>query len=116
MAKDDYPVIVYQILAYLYRSLKEGTDIDVKMLMPGSPLLKIDINDKYYKYIIENLIKYHYVEGPYITKAWGKETIIEDFEDIQITPEGIEYLCENSTIKKAYDYAKDILSVLPIKL
>lgn len=25
MARDDYYVIVYQILSYLYRSLKEGT-------------------------------------------------------------------------------------------
>lgn len=32
MAKDDYYVIVYQILSYLYRTLKEGTEVDPKML------------------------------------------------------------------------------------
>lgn len=116
MAKDDYHVIVYQILAYLYRSLKEGAEIDPKMLEPGSPLLKMDINYKYYCYIIENLLNSGYIVGATITKAWGRETVIENLGDLEITPLGIEYLCENSTIKKAYEFAKDILSIAPIKL
>lgn len=32
MAKDDYHVIVYQILSYLYQCLKSGEDIDTKRL------------------------------------------------------------------------------------
>ena len=32
MAKDDYHVIVYQILAYLYAQLKAGEDPDEAML------------------------------------------------------------------------------------
>ena len=56
MAKDDYFVIVYQILAYLYRCLKDGEDIETKMLEPDSPILKI--NRKYWLYIIENMQKH----------------------------------------------------------
>lgn len=32
MAKDDYFVIVYQILSYLYKCLKEGTRIDERLI------------------------------------------------------------------------------------
>ena len=39
MAKDDYYVIVYQILAYLYRCLKEGENVDGKMLQWDSPII-----------------------------------------------------------------------------
>lgn len=116
MAKDDYFVIVYQILAYLYRSLKEGTEVDENMLKPGSPLLKIDINEKYWTYIFENLINSNYIAGANVQHVWGKEKVITNLDCAEITPQGIEYLCQNSTIKKAYDFAKDILNVIPIKL
>ena len=55
MAKDDYYVIVYQVLAYLYRQLKDGKPVDPDMLRHDSPLLKI--NESYWAYVIENL--YH---------------------------------------------------------
>lgn len=116
MAKDDYHVIVYQILAYLYRCLKEGEDIDEKMLKPGSKLLKIDINERYFNYIICNIVNKGFVDGVMITKAFGGDLIDINLEDAMITPEGIEYLCDNKFIKKAYDYARDVLTVLPIKL
>ncbi len=32
MSKDDYPVIVYQILTYLYTQLKKGEPIEVDLL------------------------------------------------------------------------------------
>lgn len=32
MARDDYHVIVYQILSYLYMQLKQGKDIDVSLI------------------------------------------------------------------------------------
>lgn len=37
MAKDDFHVIVYQILAYLYHCLKNDVDVDTKMLSADSP-------------------------------------------------------------------------------
>ena len=38
MAKDDYHVIVYQILSYLYECLKNGKDINPKLLQANSTL------------------------------------------------------------------------------
>lgn len=42
MAKDDYYVIVYKILAYLYIKLKEGNSADIEMIKHDSKLLNIN--------------------------------------------------------------------------
>ncbi len=46
MAKDDYHVIVYQILAYLYKCLKNGIAADPEDLLPGK---LYDINPVYWE-------------------------------------------------------------------
>ena len=38
MAKNDYPVIVYQILSYLYKCLKSGDDVQSVLLNYDSPM------------------------------------------------------------------------------
>lgn len=111
MAKDDYHVIVYQILAYLYVKLKAGEKVDGKMLEPGSQYL--NINDRYWTYIIVNLVKMGFITGPVITNPWGQDTIINGLDDTQITPLGIEYLCENSFIEKAKNFLKDAKAIVP---
>lgn len=115
MAKDDYYVIVYQILAYLYQCLKSGTDIDTKMLMPDSHLLRV--NEKYWQYIMYNLSKDGYIDGVNVVTIDNQSmAYIASIEDCMITPKGIEYLCENSTINKAVKYLKDIKAIVPFNL
>ena len=105
MAKDDYFVIVYKILSYLYVKLKSGEDTNPNMITHDSQLLQI--NRKYWDYIMRNLI-----EDGYITceteKVWGKE-LIYDLKTAEITPEGIAYVCNNSLIEKAKEFLKDIV-------
>ena len=55
MAKDDYHVIVYKLLAYLYRCLKDGEAIQTDLLEPGSRM--INVNQNYWGYIMENMQK-----------------------------------------------------------
>ncbi|MCR4711484.1 MAG: YjcQ family protein [Clostridia bacterium] len=114
MAKDDYYVIVYQILAYLYRKLKDGEPVEPEFLMHDSPILHI--NEPYWCYIIENMLKQEFIEGVIMQRAWGSKVIFQGFENCRITPKGIEYLCENSTIKKAYRFLKDAKSIVPFEL
>lgn len=111
MSRDDYHVIVYQILSYLYTQLKAGAPIDGKMLEHDSKYL--DINERYWTYVIENLILQGLITGPKITKAWGEEKIVSCLEDAQITPAGIEYLCENSFLSKAKQFLKDTKAIVP---
>ena len=114
MAKDDYFVLVYQILAYMYRCLKAGEDIDTKMIEPDSPILKV--NAKYWLYIVENMQEQGFIRGIVLTRAFGYGVVSWNLSRAEITPKGIEYLCENSTIKKAYRFLKDTKSILPFDL
>ena len=69
MAKDDYFVLVYKILAYLYTVLKEGRSPDAKMLQYDSTLL--GVNEPYWAYIMENLQAQGYITGLTVVAAWG---------------------------------------------
>lgn len=111
MAKDDYPVIVYQILAYLYVQLKAGEEIDTKLLEADSNYL--NINKRYWTYIIENLYNQGFVSGVHINNAWGGDIAMVDIEDIMITPLGIEYLTDNSFINRAKKMLKDAKAIVP---
>ncbi|MBS4761221.1 hypothetical protein KG089_00695 [Carnobacteriaceae bacterium zg-ZUI252] len=44
MARDDYPVIVYQILSYLYKKLKTDRPIDINKLKHDGNLFQINKN------------------------------------------------------------------------
>ncbi|WP_018659438.1 YjcQ family protein [Allofustis seminis] len=111
MAKDDYHVVVYQILAYLYVQLKAGEKIDTKLLQAESNYL--NINRLYWSYIIENLYNQGLVSGVVKSKSWGGNTVMFDIENIKITPLGIEYLTDNSFLEKAKEFLKDIKAIVP---
>ncbi len=112
MAKDDYEVIVYQILAYLYHCLKKDIEIDVGYLSNEGKLY--NINQKYHQYIFSHLFREGYIEGIEITKAWGeKQPNISNLEGAMITPKGIEYLTDKSFVKKAVALLKDTKGIIP---
>ncbi|MEY8381478.1 YjcQ family protein [Ileibacterium valens] len=111
MAKDDYFVIVYKILAYLYVQLKAGEQIDPRLISADGYLCSV--NDKYWTYIWVNLVDSGFVSGVSYERAWGKDVVISDLEDVQITPAGIEYLCENNRLKKVVEYLKDVKAITP---
>lgn len=111
MAKDDYHVIVYQILSYLYVQLKSGEQVDGRLLEHDSKYL--NINERYWQYIMINLLNDGYISGITISKAWGKDVFISDLDCCQITPKGIEFLTDNSFINKAKDFLKDIKAIVP---
>ena len=84
MAANDYHVVVYQILAYMYNCLKDGTEANPQSVEK----FKEDsgINEKYWEYIWTHLYKSKLVE------------------DCCITPLGINYLVENSSMKRAWRF------------
>ena len=111
MAKDDYHVIVYQILAYLYTQLKAGAEVDPNLLMPDGKYL--NINERYWTFIMVNLLNDGLISGITVTKVFGKEKLIQNLEDIMITPRGIEYLTDNAFLNKAKEFLKDIKAIVP---
>ena len=111
MARDDYYVIVYQILSYLYVQLKSGNSVNPKLITHDSEYLKI--NESYWLYIIENLLKDGYIENIALIKTWGNQVIVDNLDQCRITPRGIAYLCENSFIEKAKQFLKDTKAIVP---
>ena len=112
MAKDDYHVIVYQILAYLYQRLKKGESVEEAMLLHDSPLFKI--NKRYWAYIIYHMSLSGLIEGVAFINLDGLETpYAARVQDARITPAGIEYLCDNSFMEKAKAFLKDIKEIVP---
>lgn len=109
MAKDDYYVIVYKILAYLYVQLKAGKPIDAEMISADGKLFNINV--KYHSYVISNLVNDGYIKAP-LEKTWGDESIV-DLSTCEITPRGIEYLFENSLLEKAKKMLKDVKDIVP---
>lgn len=111
MARDDYHVIVYQILSYLYQQLKKGENIDAALIRSDSKYLQI--NRKYWKYIIINLLNEKYIRGIVVEEDIEGNLEIYNLDECEITPKGIEYLTDNSTIEKAKRFMKELKNIIP---
>ena len=112
MARDDYFVIVYQILSYLYKALKSGDSVKAEYLRHDSPLFKTPISESYWQYIIKNMYKDELITGLSVDEI-DNGTLIYRLEETQITPKGIEYLEENSMLQKVRKLLKDTKEMIP---
>lgn len=66
MEKDDFHVIVYQILAYLYQCQKKGEAVDPKRLGADSAYFIVDgkpLSDRYWCYVLYQMQRMGLVEG-----------------------------------------------------
>lgn len=111
MAKDDYDVIAYKILAYLYTKLKAGEEMDPKMIGKDSQLFSIP--EKYWAYIMVNLQGEGLIRGIVCKRAWGNEITYVDCDNCEITPDGIRYLTDNSFVEKVKQFLKDTKEITP---
>lgn len=103
MAKDDYQVVVFRILSYLYKQLKSGEPVDPRMIDHESKLCSINIS--YWRYIIENMQKEELIQGLKKGKSQEEDYTDGQLKKIQITPKGIEVLSDN----KMYDKINNVL-------
>lgn len=108
MAKDDFFKIAYSILVELLDAKKSGMRIDTSLISPE----RFGINDSYWLDIIEYLLDNGYTKGVTIrgTKSGRSTTPIKNLE---ITPEGMEYLRENSSMKRVAKLAKELKDLIP---
>ena len=117
MAKNDYHVIVYQILAYLYQCLKSGKDIDPKMIGIDRDYFAVNqsLNKRYWAYILYNMQRSGLIEGVIFSNFDNQPYQIPiNWNNCMITPQGIEYLTDNSFIAKAKSFLQDINAILPL--
>lgn len=97
MANDDYHVIVYRILQYLYACLKAGMRPDKKEIEPDGN--RIPIEQAYWEYIMLHMLRDGLIEGAAEIRTHGGTRLKLD-PDFNISPKGIEYLKDNSLMKR----------------
>lgn len=107
MAYDDMHVVMYRILSYLYKCLKEGVKPDVEEYSHAA----LEINKKYWNTIMFELVHRRLIKGVTATTTSKGERIILD--NPRITMEGVEFLMENSMMRKAYEFLRDFKSAVP---
>ena len=108
MARDDYFVIVYRILDYLYQCFKSGEFPDVGLFGPDA----LGINHSYWCNILESLDRDGYICGIVVVPHMGAPSGIK-LVDLKITSKGIEYLQENSMLSKARNFLKGVKETIP---
>ena len=103
MSKDDFHVIAYRILQYLYECMKAGQDPDANKITAAN----YEINDRYFNVIIKELYNNGYIDNVYEVNTIGSlYTRYTIKSDITITLKGIEYLTDNTFIEKAKRFFK----------
>lgn len=92
MSKDDYDVIVFKILVYLYAVLKRKVIFEEKAFYHAIG----EINNRYLVDVLNFMQEEGLISGLVFVKAWGNENILcNDLINLKITVQGIHYLEEN---------------------
>lgn len=110
MAQNDMYVVMYKILAYLYDCMKRGVRPSQRHYAHDGDVLSIPYS--YWAAIMHELANHGYVSGVTVFEDMGGDLIVSDI-DPMITMEGVEFLQENSTMKKALRFLQDTKSALP---
>ena len=98
MARDDFFVIAYRILAYLYGCMKAGEKPDPAMISAE----RLGVPAGYRSSVLKNLLR----KGP------GFGTLIDPVEP-EITMDGVEFMQENSAIARAKAALKELKEIVP---
>lgn len=102
MAKDDYFVVVYKVLLYLYACFKRKVVFDIAVFLKS---IKVDISESYFDNILRMMQKEGYIEGYKYKRVWGRDVIrISEYEQLEITQKGIEFLQDNSKMRKVKEF------------
>ncbi len=110
MAKDDYYTLVAKILVFLYKKLKGKETRDIKEYI--LPMTKdFPVSEEYMQYVLEKMAEQGYVEKVVISRAWGGDIINLDYNNMRITPAGIDYMLENSTLRKVIEGLKEAAEI-----
>lgn len=106
---DDFFEIVYIILTELYACMKKGVNANLDAISCD----RFGINPGYMMEILWNLKEKNYITGIQINTSEAGTRLINSYDKIKITMDGIEYLQDNSKMKKIYEKVKQIRDLIP---
>lgn len=97
---------VYKILSALEKAM-DLPEFDISQI--GAEV--IGVSEERWARYLEMMVDVGYIKGVVVTKSITGNTIIRG-KDIRITLKGLEYLQENSTMRKMYNAAKGIVETI----
>lgn len=104
MASDDFEVLAFKILSYLYRCMKNGKKADIAALRQ-----LVGCNEAYFGAVVRSLQSKGYVEGFAFDGFSGvviDSPSLAAMSDPAITMDGAIFVSENSRMRKAKDFAR----------
>ena len=110
MAHDDMHVLMYKVLAYLYSCMKSGREPDSAALKANGPIFE-GVPESYRTKILMTLVERGYVTGIDVDGVDNARFAIPI--DPEITFEGVEFMMENTMMRKALKFLQDAKSALP---
>lgn len=94
---------VYKILATLEKAM-DIPEFDISQIGPEA----VGVSEERWARYLEMMVDVGYIKGVTVARSITGDTIING-RDIRITLKGLEYLQENSTMRKMYNAAKGII-------
>lgn len=99
--------IIYKILKYL-KAAMDYDEADIEAISPQT----LGISENRWTHLIEMLVNDGYIQGIDI-KYGAQGDAMLSISNIRITIRGLEYLEENSLMKRAANMAKGIKDIIP---
>ncbi len=110
MARDDYNVIVFRVLTYLYACLKRVTTFDE---IHFKKVIISDVNEEYFVEVLKMMSEDGLIKGFSYIKPWGRDIIkISEYYELKISSDGINYLTENNKMQKIKNYFLENSNIL----
>lgn len=99
MAKDDYDYLVFKILTYLYVCFRRRGHFETSTFL--KKVISSEVSEDYVIDVLRFMTREELIDGLNFVKAWGNDyTLINDYSDMQITPQGIRYLLDNDKMRQ----------------
>lgn len=113
MVRDDYDVIVFRVLVYLYAVFKRKIVFE-KLTLDSS--VSKGLSDEYFADVLRLMTEEELIEGPSFVRVWGGQyVLVNSLDEMSITSKGIHYLKENDRMSKAKEVVlrgADLLATL----
>lgn len=109
MAKDDYDYLVFKILTYLYVCFRRRGYFETSTFL--KKVISSEVSEDYVIDVLRFMTREELIDGLNFVKAWGNDyTLVNDYSDMEITPQGIRYLLDNDKMRQMKN---DILKGAP---
>lgn len=109
MASDDYFVVVYKLLSYYYTIMKKGIPVRQEEI----DAIKLGINQPYLLDVYRNMLSEGYLTGTTVETDGTGISYLDDINNVRITTKGVEYIVENSIMKKIGNTLSQLKTWLP---